>query len=145
MSWKNLEQAAPSLAAFGIQRINGKVAYLATIRKDGAPRVHPVTPIIGESRLFIFMEPDSPKGFDLRRDGRYALHASVEDSSGTGGEFRITGHAVLVETAEARELAIRASSYQPADRYILFEFAVEQAASTVYADGEPVRERWVAA
>ncbi|MGH2405330.1 MAG: pyridoxamine 5'-phosphate oxidase family protein, partial [bacterium] len=52
------------------------MAYLATLRGDGAPRVHPVTPIVGEGRLFLFMEPTSPKGHDLRRDGRYALHSS---------------------------------------------------------------------
>jgi hypothetical protein len=39
-----------------------------------------VTPILGENRLFIFMEPTSPKGHDLRRDGRYTLHCSVADS-----------------------------------------------------------------
>jgi len=41
MSWKHLEDGQAELAAFGAERLNGRVAYLATIRKDGAPRVHP--------------------------------------------------------------------------------------------------------
>ena len=66
MSWKLLEDQHPELAAFGSARLNGRVAYLATVRKDGSPRVHPMTPIIGEGHLFVFMEPTSPKGHDLR-------------------------------------------------------------------------------
>ena len=46
MSWQSLENNHPELAAFGAERLNGNVAYLATVRQDGSPRVHPVTPII---------------------------------------------------------------------------------------------------
>ncbi len=74
---------------FGAERLNGKVAYLATVRKDGSPRVHPMTPIIGQGHLFVFMEPTSPKGHDLQRDGRYAI-------------------------LELRALAVRLASYTPA-------------------------------
>src|SRR5687768_3970797 len=82
MSWNNLETADPELAAFGAQRFASTgVAYLATVRADGAPRVYPVTPILGDGRLFLFMEPSSPKGHDLQRDGRYAMHCSVENAS----------------------------------------------------------------
>src|SRR3982751_3616560 len=111
MSWKSLEDQQPELAAFGAERLNGKVAYLATIRKDGSPRVHPVTPIIGQGHLFVFMEPTSPKGHDLQRDGRYALHCSVSDSSGASGEFFVSGRAKLVENAELRALAVQLASY----------------------------------
>ena len=37
-------------------------ADLATVRQDGVPRVHPVTPIIGAGGLYLFMEPTSPRG-----------------------------------------------------------------------------------
>jgi hypothetical protein len=77
MSWKTFEAQHPELAALGAERLNGKVAYRATLREDGAPRVHPITPIIGHGQLFVFMEPTSPKGHDLQRDGRYAIHCSV--------------------------------------------------------------------
>ena len=142
MSWQTLEAQNPELAAFGKQRLDGNVAYLATVRADGSPRVHPVTPIIGAGRLFVFMEPTSPKGRDLERDGRYALHCSVSDNSGTSGEFYAMGRAQLVDSAELRALAVSAASYEPAERYILFECAIEQAASTTYGDAGPVRRRW---
>ena len=142
MTWKILEEQQPELAAFGAERLNGQVAYLATIRKDGSPRVHPMTPIIGQGHFFVFMEPTSPKGHDLQRDGRYAIHCAVSDNSGASGEFIITGHAHLIDNAELRALAVSLASYAPADRYILFEFDIESAASTVYTDDRPVRWSW---
>lgn len=142
MSWRLLEEQHPGLAAFGEERLNGKVAYLATVRKDGAPRVHPMTPIIGEGHLFVFMEPTSPKGHDLQRDSRFAIHCGVSDNSGASGEFYISGRAILVADPKLRAMAVSLASYAPADRYVLFEFAIERAASTVYADGQPVRDWW---
>jgi hypothetical protein len=142
MSWKSLEDQQPELAAFGAERLNGNVAYLATVRKDGSPRVHPMTPIIGQGHLFVFMEPTSPKGHDLRRDGRYAIHCSVSDTSGASGEFIIAGRAHFVDSSELRALAVRLASYTPADRYILFEFTIESAASTIYSDGKAVHKHW---
>ena len=142
MSWKEFEDAEATLAAFGAQRLNGKVAYLATIRKDGSPRLHPMTPIIGAGHLFVFMEPSSPKGHDLRRDSRFTIHNSVGDTEGGDGEFLITGRARYIEDPALRALATQYCSYLPADRYILFEFDVESASSTVYQDGQPVRRHW---
>jgi hypothetical protein len=142
MSWKTLEDQQPELASFGAERLNGKVAYLATVRKDGSPRLHPMTPIIGQGHLFVFMESSSPKGHDLRRDGRYAIHCGMSDSSGASGEFSIAGRAHPVDSPELRALAVRLCSYTPADRYILFEFDVESAASTTYPGDQPLRRAW---
>jgi hypothetical protein len=142
MSWKTLEEKQPELAAFGVERLKDKVAYLATLRKDGSPRVHPMTPIIGQGHLFVFMEPTSPKGHDLRRDGRYAMHCTVSDNNGASGEFIISGRARLIDNPELRALAVKLASYSPADRYILFEFDIENAASTVYQDDQAVHRHW---
>lgn len=142
MSWAIFENQHPELAAFGVERLNGKVAYLATVRKDGSPRLHPMTPIIGQGHLFVFMEPTSPKGHDLQRDGRYTIHCSVSDSSGASGEFAITGRAHLVSNPDIRALAISLASYTPKDQYILFEFDVESASSTTYLSDQTVRTLW---
>ena len=132
MSWGKFAESDPNLAEFGAARLAAGVAYLATVRKDGAPRVHPVTPIIGHGRLFVFMEPTSRKGDDLRRDGRYALHCAVADNSGGEGEFYIYGTATSIEDAATRALAAEASSHTPKDRYVLFELDVDSAFSNLY-------------
>jgi hypothetical protein len=140
-TWKEFAQHAPELAEFGRLRFQSGVAYLGTLRADGGPRVHPVTPIIGE-QLFLFMEPTSPKGKDLQRDARYTLHCSVEDSGGGGGEFYIRGRARLTTDPDLRAQAVRAASYTPQDHYVLFVFTIEFAFMNRYVEGTPTPRRW---
>jgi hypothetical protein len=142
MSWKALEEANPELAAFGLRRFSAGIAYLGTVAKDGSPRVHPVTPIIGQGRVFLFMEPTSPKGYDLRRGSRYALHSTVEDNEGGGGEFMVTGTGRFLEDAATRALAVELSVYRPADRYILFELYVDSALGFIYKPDNKIRMYW---
>ncbi len=143
-TWHDFAEAAPQLAEFAYRRLHGRVAYLATVQADGGPRVHPVTPIVGGGRLFLFMEPTSPKGRDLQRDPRYALHCGVEDNGGGAGEVAVYGRAELAATPEQRALAVASSSYTPADRYILFELHLDSVQSLVYGEAAPRRERWPA-
>ncbi len=69
-SWQDFAAAAPELAEFAFGRINKRLAYLATLKADGAPRVHPVSPFVGAGHLYVYMAPTSPKVRDLGRDGR---------------------------------------------------------------------------
>ena len=142
-SWQAFTQQAPDLAEFGYGRFQSGVAYLGTTRPDGSARVHPVTPIVGD-RLFLFMEPTSPKGKDLQRDPRYSLHCSVEDSGGGKGEFYVRGQATLVNDTAVRDQAVLASSYTPADRYILFVLTVDFAFMNTYDEGGAHPRRWQA-
>ena len=144
VSWTELESADSNLAAFGQDRLDGKVAYLATVRRDGRPRAHPVTPIIGKGRMFIFLEPSSPRTRDLTESGVYCLHCAMSDSSGSSGEFQVTGIARQIEDPEVRELAESVSSFRPALRSVLFELQLTEAMSTSYRGGQPKRRRWQA-
>jgi class 3 adenylate cyclase len=142
VSWRDLEQTDPELAAAGARRLHGLVAYLATVSSEGAPRVHPVTPIVGDGHLFVFMEPTSPKGADLRRGSRYGLHSAVGDPSGKDGEFLVRGIGTAIGDPVVRAMAERHATYAPAAHYVLFELAVEAAMLTEYVDGRPVRRRY---
>lgn len=143
-SWQEFAQQAPEIAEFGKARWQNGVAYLGTLRADGGPRVHPVTPIVG-GQLFLFMEPTSPKGKDLQRDDRYMLHCAVENMEGGSGEFYVRGHATLVTDPLIRQQAIQAATYTPRDRYILFVLSVESAFMNVYTESGPNVRRWSAA
>lgn len=140
-SWKDFAQQAPELAAYGQARFKSEVGYFATLREDGSPRVHPVTPIVGD-RLFLFMEPTSPKGREIARDGRYALHCSVENSEGGGGEFWVRGRAAQTQDPADRAEAIRVSPYPPAERYILFILTVDEAFMKQYVQPKAITMRW---
>jgi hypothetical protein len=141
-AWSQFAQKEPDLAAFGRERLSRGVAYLATTRADGGPRVHPVTPIIGDGRLYVYMEPTSPKGRDLRRDGRFALHSAVENADGGGGEFLIHGRAELISDPDIRAACDGLAPYEPKARYILFELLLDFVLATVYEGDETVRRRW---
>lgn len=143
-SWQVLEMQAPPLAAFGKARLDGKVAYLGTLQDKGWPRVHPVTPIIGEGKCFIFAEPGSSKVRDLRTNGRFALHCGMTDSSGSSGEFKITGMAIEVADEAIRSTAEAICSYRPSAKYLLFELQLAEVTSIAYRGGRPDRNRWVA-
>jgi hypothetical protein len=145
LAWGEFADAVADLAAFGARLLRASPAYLATVRADRSPRVHPVTPIVSADGLYLFTEPTSPKGRDLRERGSYALHNGVPDNSGTGGEFRITGTGRLVDDPATRAAAAAASSYPPAQRYILFELLVSEAFANAYGDVElPSPSRWKA-
>ncbi len=120
--WSEFAAQAPQLAEFGAQRLAAAPAYLATVDASGAPRVHPVTPIVGDGRLFLFMEPTSPKGDDIVQRGMYALHCQVPDSSGTGGEFYVRGRGERTDSPQLRAVAIKAATDKMA-AYFLLGFA----------------------
>jgi hypothetical protein len=143
--WHSFARAAPALAAFGRSCLERPptVSYLGTIAADGLPRVHPVTPIVGDGRLFLFMEPTSPKVRDLRERRVFALHNGVPDGDGTGGEFFVRGLAEPVEDPALRSVAAAAASYDAADRYVLFELTVSEARCHGYGDVTlPDPRRW---
>jgi len=140
-SWKEFAAQAPDIAEFGKNRFQSGVAYFGTLRKDGSPRVHPVTPILGE-QLFLFMEPTSPKGKELERDARYALHCAVENMDGGNGEFYVRGRATRTDDQLLREQAVKAAPYSPQDRYILFVLTIEFAFMNQYVDGQSNTKNW---
>src|SRR4051812_50208453 len=95
-SWSDFAAADPSLAAAIralLEQYGPGMAYLATIRPDGGPRIHPVCPVITDQRLYCFIVA-SPKRGDLARDGRYALHSYPPEES--DDEAFLTGRAIRV-------------------------------------------------
>jgi hypothetical protein len=124
-SWSEFATAEPRLAsairALLLQYGPG-MGYLATVRADGGPRVHPVSPVITDEGLFCFVV-DSAKRRDLERDGRYALHSYPPEDS--DDEAYVTGRAQPVrDPVVVNHLAgtLRAS---PQVDWRLFEFAVD--------------------
>jgi hypothetical protein len=146
LRWSEFARAVPELAAFGAERLLRPPAYLATVTADGGARVHPVTPIVSPMGLYVFMEPTSPKGRDLRERHRFAMHNGVPDTAGSGGEFFLSGEGIAVDDAATRAEVVGAASYQPAERYVLFELLLGAARANGYGDVTlPDPARWSAA
>src|SRR5215471_10814722 len=79
------------------------VAYLATVRRDGSPRLHPFCPVLAAGGLYAAIPKTSPKGNDLRRDPRCVIHATPgpEDD-----ELCIRATALEVSADDAKRAAV---------------------------------------
>ena len=153
LTWGEFRQARPDLADAGralFYQFGVGLALLATVRRDGGPRVHPMCPVITDDGLYAFLIP-SPKAADLVRDGRYAMHgfppAQNEDA------IYVTGRAVARRDAELRQrlaklfLEERKWSETPPgfDQQHLFEFLIESCLltrTTGHGDHDPKHTIW---
>jgi len=142
-TWGAFAAAEPELATFVAERLRARPSYLATVRADCTPRVHPVTPIFTADGLYVFMEPTSPKGVDLRERGWFALHNGVPDNAGTGGEASLNGTGHAVDDPAVRAAVAAAAAYEPADHYVLFELRPTEVRGNGYGDVTlPAHRRW---
>jgi hypothetical protein len=145
VTWRDFAEAADELAACGRQRLEAGPSYLATTRASGFPRVHPVNSKVHAGHLALYTFPTSPKRADLRRDPRFALHASVEDVHGGGGEFAIRGLARFVEDDGSLGAELAAAGMPPLDGYVSVELLVVGALAGTYDDtgsNVPRLQRW---
>ncbi|RKN46417.1 pyridoxamine 5'-phosphate oxidase family protein [Micromonospora endolithica] len=129
-SWSEFATDEPRLAdaiSHLLQQYGPGFGYLATVRADGGPRVHPVSPVVTDEGLFCFVI-DSPKRRDLERDGRYALHSFPAEES--DDEAYVAGRArPVTDVARVARLA-RGFRAAPHVDWRLFEFTVEVAMVT---------------
>ena len=144
VTWQAFETEAPEQAGFGRGRIDRRVSFLATVRGDGGPRVHPVTPWIVGGHLYVRMYVTSPKVADLERDPRFALHSMMDNDDGVGGEFAMHGRATRVLDA-----GTIAAAYAPIGEFTdrplsLFELGVDDVVLTEYRGDDIERRRWSA-
>ncbi len=66
-------------------------------------------PFFGEGHLFFFTHVGSFFWHDLQKDGRYALHCSVEDQYGGEGEFFIKGNATITGDPDDHLIELKTS------------------------------------
>jgi hypothetical protein len=133
--WEQFERDAPELAAAGrklLYQYGPGLGYLATVRRDGAPRLHPVCPVVEAGGLYVFVGNQTPKVHDLVRDGRYALHTT--GSEDVDDEFAVTGVARNAEDDGVREAVYRAyvSTGAFTENDTLFELLIERVLHAKY-------------
>ncbi|MCD2194497.1 pyridoxamine 5'-phosphate oxidase family protein [Actinomycetospora endophytica] len=96
-SWSEVEQAAPEPAAAVRELLGrGKHKTMATLRRDGSPRLSGIETEFHDGELTLGMMPGSRKLADVQRDPRVALHSpSVDppedDPTGWPGEAKVAG------------------------------------------------------
>ena len=124
------------------------LAYLATVRQDGGPRIHPICPVQEAGSLFAFIV-NSPKRADLLRNGHYALHSFPLPER--DDEFFLSGRARVVEDAAIKQTvndAIAAQGTTHGDDELLFELEIDRALHSAYEERSswpPKYSKWRAA
>lgn len=145
VTWGVFAEEAPEIAAAGERLFRQhQVAFLATIRRNGAPRIHPVVPIIADKRLWVFIPPTSPKHGDLLRDRRYALHALLGEHD---EEFTVRGYATAIAGQQQWLMVAEQASYSVGAGHVLFELHIETCLWGIWErvgqpDTRAVRRRW---
>lgn len=145
ITWNEFKRQRPALAEAGRQQFYHfgiGLGFLATVRPDGGPRVHPVCPVISPAGLHLLIIA-GPKQDDLRRDGRYALHSDNCPPPQQNDGFALTGLATEIADQEVSRivrgqvLAERDGKVWPGfDEEVIFELGIKTCLLTLTQDGE---------
>ncbi len=134
IAWKEFAEANPTLAEAGLNQLfqyGVGLAFLATVRSGGSPRLHPVCRVLSDSHLYVLVIPNSPKRWDLERDGRYSLQAFPQDRPDSNESY-LSGIAHLVNDAEEKGAVLTDAKHHASADEILFELLIEGAMLTTW-------------
>jgi len=107
-TWTEFEQQAPETAGVFQRRWEKTgLGLLATLRRDGFPRISPMEPDLSAGQLWIGSMPGSTKSADLLRDPRCCLHSATEDKEVANGDAKLWG--VVRDTSDEDRRAFVAS------------------------------------
>ena len=100
-TWTEFEAAAPALAATAQELLDAHThKTLATVRRDGSPRISGTETAFVEGDLWIGSMWQARKAHDLQRDPRFALHSGSDDPPGWKGDAKLAGVAEEITDPE---------------------------------------------
>jgi hypothetical protein len=141
--WTDVETAAPELAARARELFKAqKHLTIATLRRNGSPRISGIECMFIEGDLWFGSMPGAVKARDLQRDPRFALHSGTGDSAQWEGDpaqwrgdAKLSGRVEEVE-GERRAAAFRAAGHPDQGESHLFRAEIEEV-TTVRLGGDP--------
>ena len=105
-NWREIEASEPAFAAAVKALFDAhKHKTMATLRKDGSPRISGIECNFDNGDLWLGMMAGSLKAADVLRDSRVAIHSASDDSDGTSGwpgDAKLAGR--LVEVTDEAEM-----------------------------------------
>ena len=108
-SWSDFESAEPEFASrVRVLLESRKHLTMATLRRDGSPRISGTEVEFAGGELRIGSMPGAVKALDLRRDPRVAIHGPTDDPplgnpAGWRGEAKIAGTATEVDSGTSAQ------------------------------------------
>lgn len=96
-TWAEIEHEAPELGACARRYLDAHVhKTLATLRRDGSPRISGIEVRFAHGEAWLGMMWGSLKARDLQRDPRFALHSGSDDPPDWTGDAKLAGTAVEI-------------------------------------------------
>jgi hypothetical protein len=106
-SWRQVETEAPELAARARALFDAnKHKTLATLRRDGSPRISGTEIIFADGELWFGSMWQAVKALDLLRDPHFALH-SASDGSDWEADAKVAGRAEEVTDPEVKAAVVK--------------------------------------
>lgn len=140
-TWQEFAEEAPELAKAVRARFEAtKHHVLATLRKDGSPRVSGTEVTFSGPELTLGSMLNARKAADLLRDGRCAIHANPGDGSMEGGDAKVSGVAYEVRDAAAKA-ELLGGERPPGGDYHLFRVELAEVTLTT-VEGALVIKHW---
>jgi len=104
-TWNDIEQEAAEFAARVRERFEaGTNKTLATLRRDGSPRISGTELEFAGSDVTLGMMPGSLKLLDVRRDPRVAIHSPTleppRDTDAWRGDAKLAGRLIEIPVPE---------------------------------------------
>ena len=146
MNWEQFAEAAPGLAALGLERFERSgLCLIGTLRADGSPRISPIEPFIVRGELMLGMMWQSRKALDLVRDPRIVVHSAVSNRDGSEGDFKLYGRVRDVEDPAQRQryadTLAEKIDWRPTEPFHLFAVDVDSVGFIKFGDDKRVL-RW---
>jgi hypothetical protein len=136
-TWEEFAADAPEFARAVRSVLDAHTnKLLATLRRDGSPRISGIETAFRDGELWLGMMGGSRKALDLRRDPRLALHSASpdpgDDPSRWQGDAKLAGRAV--EVTDPATLKAFTSAGQPPGPFHLFRVDVTEVVLTRVGD-----------
>ncbi len=156
-SWGGFAAEVPAFASFVRERLEAhRHRIMATLRADGSPRLSGIELTIAAGEVWVGGLPGSRKFDDLRRDPRLAIHSGSDDPPPFQGDARISGRAVFIDDALAKQDFLAAAGGGPPGPFELVRVEIAEVSTvaeapsgdhlvvSVWKPGMPLQrlERW---
>jgi hypothetical protein len=140
--WQQIVDEAPEFAS-SVQAVFDAYLHktLATLRRDGSPRISAIEATFLEGDLWLGMMTDSLKARDLLRDPRMALHCATVDTTLATGDAKVSGRAVAVDDPQTM-LALAHGNEEIATGAHLFRVDVDEVVLTRVVGEDLVVDSW---
>lgn len=154
-TWTEFVVEAPDLAELAERRLGATgLMMLATLRRDGFPRISPVEAVLADDRLVLHdgrmwlgMMPGSTKVRDLQRDGRFGIHTATADKMVSEGDVKlwgtateVTDHATLTRFSD--DIFVSVGHRFEVGDFVAFELDLLGASSVIVRDDTMYVTTW---